>query len=80
MAEAHRVLCRWYLEQSPYEDETAEHPANPTNVYKLFLCLAGSLSLNSLLNSNEQEKALMKMVRRRSSRNTFMASEIRAIS
>lgn len=55
----HIVFCADGTWNNPYEDETAEHPANPTNVYKLFLCLAGSLSLNSLLNSDEQEKELI---------------------
>ncbi len=49
------VFCADGTWNNPYEDETAEHPADPTNVYKLFLCLAGSLSLDSLLNSDEQE-------------------------
>lgn len=54
----HIVFCADGTWNNPYEDENAEHSANPTNVYKLFLCLAGSLSLDSLLNSDEQEKGL----------------------
>jgi|SRR5215472_4009228 len=52
------VFCADGTWNNPYEDETSEHPADPTNVYKLFLCLAGSLSHDSLLNSDEQEKEL----------------------
>ncbi|MEX5214742.1 MAG: DUF2235 domain-containing protein [Nitrospiraceae bacterium] len=52
------VFCADGTWNNPYEDETADHPADPTNVYKLFLCLAGSLSYDSLLNADEQEKTL----------------------
>ncbi len=52
------VFCADGTWNNPYEDETADHPADPTNVYKLFLCLAGSVSIDSLLNSDEQEKEL----------------------
>lgn len=52
------VFCADGTWNNPYEDETSEHPADPTNVYKLFLCLAGSFASDSLLNADEQEKAL----------------------
>jgi uncharacterized protein (DUF2235 family) len=45
---------------NPYEDENADYTADPTNVYKLFLCLAGELSPDSLRVADEQEKTLGK--------------------
>lgn len=53
------IFCADGTWNNPNEDENADHTADPTNVYKLFLCLDGALSLETLRNADEQEKALV---------------------
>ena len=52
------IFCADGTWNNPNEDENADHCADPTNVYKLFTWLGGTLSLDSLLNADEQEKTL----------------------
>jgi uncharacterized protein (DUF2235 family) len=52
------IFCADGTWNNPNEDENADHCADPTNVYKLFTWLDGTLALDSLLNADEQEKAL----------------------
>lgn len=52
------IFCADGTWNNPNEDENADHCADPTNVYKLFTWLEGALSLDSLLNADEQEKTL----------------------
>lgn len=52
------IFCADGTWNNPNEDENADHCADPTNVYKLFTWLGGALSLDSLLNADEQEKTL----------------------
>lgn len=51
------VFCADGTWNNPYNDENSDKRADPTNVYKLFLCLAGRLSISSLCDADEQEKA-----------------------
>src|SRR5262245_28847667 len=53
------VFCADGTWNDPNEDENADHSPDPTNVYKLFLCLDGVLSADSLRAADEQEKALV---------------------
>ncbi len=52
------IFCADGTWNNPNEDENADHCPDPTNVYKLFTCLEGALSLDSLLSADEQEKTL----------------------
>ncbi|WP_291992347.1 DUF2235 domain-containing protein [Candidatus Accumulibacter sp. ACC003] len=52
------VFCADGTWNNPDQDADADHTADPTNVYKLFLCLAGTLSSDSLRQADEQEKVL----------------------
>ncbi len=52
------IFCADGTWNNPNEDENADHCPDPTNVYKLFTCLEGTLSPDSLLSADEQEKAL----------------------
>jgi uncharacterized protein (DUF2235 family) len=52
------VFCADGTWNNPNQDENSEQSVGPTNVYKLFLCLDGALSPDSLLSANEQEKEL----------------------
>jgi uncharacterized protein (DUF2235 family) len=52
------IFCADGTWNNPNEDENADHCPDPTNVYKLFTYLDGALSLDSLLNADEQEKTL----------------------
>lgn len=52
------VFCADGTWNDPYQDENKDHTADPTNVFKLFLCLDGSLSPDSIRNGDEQEKTL----------------------
>ena len=52
------IFCADGTWNNPYEDENGDHTADPTNVYKLFLCLSGELSPDSLRDADEQEKVL----------------------
>ncbi len=52
------IFCADGSWNSPYEDENADHIPDPTNVYKLFHCLDGALSPDSLGQADEQEKVL----------------------
>src|SRR5438034_4612044 len=54
------IFCADGTWNNPNEDENSDQSADPTNVYKLFLCLDGTLSSNSLCNADEQEKDLTK--------------------
>jgi uncharacterized protein (DUF2235 family) len=54
------VFCADGTWNNPDQDENSDQSADPTNVYKLFLCLDGALSTDSLLKANEQEKELTK--------------------
>jgi uncharacterized protein (DUF2235 family) len=50
------VFCADGTWNSPDQDENKDELPDPTNVYKLFLRLAGDLDCLSLLKANEQEK------------------------
>lgn len=50
------IFCADGTWNNPYEDENADRTADPTNVYKLFLRLAGELASDSLRAADEQEK------------------------
>ena len=50
------VFCADGTWNNPNEDENQDHTADPTNVYKLFTGLDGTLSPGSLLLADEQEK------------------------
>jgi uncharacterized protein (DUF2235 family) len=52
------VFCADGTWNNPNEDENADQTADPTNVFKLFLCLDGALSPEGLLIADEQEKEL----------------------
>jgi len=53
------VFCADGTWNNPNEDENADHSPDPTNVYKLFMCLDGVLAADSLLAADEQEKAVV---------------------
>ncbi len=53
------VFCADGTWNTPNQDDDADDTADPTNVYKLFVCLAGKNSPDTLLASNEQEKSLV---------------------
>src|SRR5207253_6457609 len=53
------VFCADGTWNNPNEDENADHSPDPTNVYKLFICLDGALAADSLLAADEQEKAVV---------------------
>jgi len=50
------VFCADGTWNNPYQDEDADHAADPSNVYKLFLMLAGELSPDTLRCADEQER------------------------
>jgi len=54
------VFCADGTWNNPDEDENADQSPDPTNVFKLFMCLDGALSLELLgkTDEKEQEKAL----------------------
>ncbi|MBL8474167.1 MAG: DUF2235 domain-containing protein [Rhodocyclaceae bacterium] len=52
------VFCADGTWNSPDEDQDDDHTPDPTNVYKLFLCLDGALTVDSLRLGDEQEKVL----------------------
>ena len=54
------VFCADGTWNNPNEDENADRTPDPTNVYKLFLCLDGALSAGTLRDADEQEKELVK--------------------
>lgn len=54
------VFCADGTWNNPYQDGNSDHSVDPTNVYKLFLRLDGTLSPDSLRNADEQEKELTK--------------------
>jgi uncharacterized protein (DUF2235 family) len=53
------VFCADGTWNNPNEDENADRTPDPTNVYKLFLLLDGTLSVDSLRDADEQEKKLI---------------------
>ena len=53
------VFCADGTWNNPNEDENADRTPDPTNVYKLFLCLDGTLSADTLRYADEQEKELI---------------------
>ena len=54
------IFCADGTWNNPNEDDNSDQSADPTNVYKLFLCLDGTLSPNSVCDADEQEKDLTK--------------------
>lgn len=52
------VFCADGTWNNPNEDENRDRTTDPTNVYKLFTALDGTLTPESLLLADEQEKAL----------------------
>ena len=54
------IFCADGTWNNPNEDDNSDQSADPTNVYKLFLCLDGTLSPDSVCNADEQEKELTK--------------------
>jgi len=57
------IFCADGTWNNPDQDENADQSPDPTNVYKLFLCLEGELSRDSLLAAGEQEKEAIGDVR-----------------
>lgn len=55
----HIVYCADGTWNNPTQDRDEDHSADPTNVYKLFVCLAGEPSADSLRAADEQEKFLV---------------------
>jgi len=53
------VFCADGTWNNPNEDENADRTPDPTNVYKLFLRLDGTLSADTLRYADEQEKELI---------------------
>jgi uncharacterized protein (DUF2235 family) len=53
------VFCADGTWNNSNEDENVDRTPDPTNVYKLFLCLDGTLSVDSLRDADEQEKELI---------------------
>ena len=53
------VFCADGTWNSPSQDDDGDETADPTNVYKLFVCLAGTDLPDTLLTANEQEKELV---------------------
>jgi uncharacterized protein (DUF2235 family) len=54
------VFCADGTWNSPDQDDNQDLTADPTNVYKLFLRLAGDLCADSLRDADEQEKVLVR--------------------
>jgi uncharacterized protein (DUF2235 family) len=54
----HIVFCADGTWNNPNEDQNQDQTADPTNVYKLFVGLAGTLDAGSMLLADEQEKTL----------------------
>src|SRR5262245_58280009 len=52
------VFCADGTWNNPNQDSDGDDVPDPTNVYKLFLCLDGVDSPGALLTANEQEKEL----------------------
>jgi uncharacterized protein (DUF2235 family) len=52
------IFCADGTWNSPNQDNDGDETPDPTNVFKLFLCLEGKDSPNTLLTANEQEKEL----------------------
>ena len=52
------IFCADGTWNNPYEDENCDSCADPTNVYKLFMCLSGEPTGESMRNADEQEKEL----------------------
>ena len=52
------IFCADGTWNNPNQDNDGDEIADPTNVYKLFLCLDGMDSPTALLTANEQEKEL----------------------
>ncbi len=55
----HIVFCADGTWNTPTEDQNQDQTPDPTNVYKLFTALAGTLTPPSLLLADEQEKELV---------------------
>ena len=53
------IFCADGTWNNPNQDDDGDETADPTNVYKLFFCLAGVDAPDTLLTANEQEKALV---------------------
>jgi uncharacterized protein (DUF2235 family) len=54
------VYCADGTWNNPNQDENDDHSVDPTNVYKLFVCLDGEPTADSLREADEQEKFLIK--------------------
>lgn len=54
----HLIFCADGTWNGPEQDDNHDLQPDPTNVFKLFLGLEGSLSIESLRNADEQEKEL----------------------
>ena len=52
------IFCADGTWNNPNQDHDGDEVADPTNVYKFFLCLDGMDSPAALLTANEQEKEL----------------------
>lgn len=55
----HLVYCADGTWNNPSQDENEDQSADPTNVYKLFVCLDGECTADSLRAADEQEKFLV---------------------
>lgn len=54
----HIIYCADGTWNNPDQDKDEDHSSDPTNVYKLFACLEGEASVESLRAADEQEKSL----------------------
>jgi uncharacterized protein (DUF2235 family) len=54
------VFCADGTWNNPDQDEDSDQVADPTNVYKLFVCLEGAFSQDSLRMADEQERAVIR--------------------
>jgi uncharacterized protein (DUF2235 family) len=53
------IYCADGTWNNPSQDENEDQSADPTNVYKLFVCLRGECTVESLRAADEQEKFLV---------------------
>ncbi len=54
------IFCADGTWNNPTQDEDDDHSVDPTNVYKLFVCLDGEPTADSMCAADEQEKFLVK--------------------
>jgi uncharacterized protein (DUF2235 family) len=52
------IFCADGTWNNPLEDRRENQTSDSTNIYKLFICLAGELTMETLRSADEQEKVL----------------------